>query len=250
MGKRSDDKRSFKLYNDYINHVGLLSNEDAGRLFKAILAYANGLEVDALGGVAEMAFSFISAQLDRDKQAYDNRCEANRANGKKGGRPPKAPKEEASCSVADTQAPSEPMVDVKGRADNKADNADGPQQLEMPQTEEKKPKKKRNDYSMEFEEFWKRYPRPVDKGAAYKKFVARLKEGYTAHDLCLAALRYGNQCRLQHTEQSYIKHAKTFLGETKPFLEFLSATGPQGAPTNVPSSSVDEDIRNGKNPFL
>ena len=103
---------------------------------------------------------------------------------------------------------------------------------------------------MEFEEFWKRYPRKADKGAAFKQFNARLKEGHTAHDLCLAALRYGNKCRLQHTEESYIKHAKTFLGATKPFLEFLQAAGPQGALANAPISQVDEDIRNGKNPFL
>lgn len=243
MGKKSDDKRSFKLYNDYINHVGLLSDEDAGRLFKAILSYANGQEVEALGGVAEMAFSFISAQMDRDKQAYDNRCEANRANGKKGGRPSKAQREEPeNAGGAENGQP--------GAAQAVEDT--GPRQLELPAPEPKKQRKKRTEpaYTMEFEEFWKRYPRKADKGAAFKQFNARLKEGHTAHDLCLAALRYGNKCRLQHTEESYIKHAKTFLGATKPFLEFLQAAGPQGALANAPISQVDEDIRNGKNPFL
>lgn len=243
MGKKSDDKRSFKLYNDYINHVGLLSDEDAGRLFKAILAYANGQEVEALGGVAEMAFSFISAQMDRDKQAYDNRCEANRANGKKGGRPSKAKREEPeNAGGAENGQP--------GAAQAVEDT--GPRQLELPAPEPKKQRKKRTEpaYTMEFEEFWKHYPRKVDKGAAFKQFNVRLKEGHTAHDLCLAALRYGNKCRLQHTEESYIKHAKTFLGATKPFLEFLQAAGPQGALANAPISQVDEDIRNGKNPFL
>ena len=48
---------------------------------------------------------------------------------------------------------------------------------------EKKPegsgKTKRNEYAVAFEEFWKVYPRKVDKGNAYKKYQARLNDGYS-----------------------------------------------------------------------
>ena len=42
----SEKKKSFILYNDYRKHIGMLSDEDAGRLFKAIYcrALANGAD--------------------------------------------------------------------------------------------------------------------------------------------------------------------------------------------------------------
>ena len=52
MVRTSDDKKAFYLYNDYIDHVKLMSDEDAGKLFKAILEYENDLEVQELSGVA------------------------------------------------------------------------------------------------------------------------------------------------------------------------------------------------------
>ena len=81
MVRTSDDKKAFYLYNDYIDHVKLMSDEDAGKLFKAILEYENDLEVQELSGVAAMAFSFIKNQLDRDSSKYEEICKKNRANG-------------------------------------------------------------------------------------------------------------------------------------------------------------------------
>lgn len=78
MVRTSDDKKAFYLYNDYIDHVKLMSDEDAGKLFKAILEYENDLEVQELSGVAAMAFSFIKNQLDRDSSKYEEICKKNR----------------------------------------------------------------------------------------------------------------------------------------------------------------------------
>ena len=87
--RKSDDKKSFQLYNDYIDHFSLMSDEEAGKLIKAIFCYVNDLPCEELAGLSLMAFSFISSQLKRDKDKYDARCEANRINGRLGGRPKK-----------------------------------------------------------------------------------------------------------------------------------------------------------------
>lgn len=76
-------------------------------------------------------------------------------------------------------------------------------------------------YSTEFEAFWEEYPRKNDKGMAYKKYLARLKDGYSADELITAAKAYRAQCVREKTEQKYIKHPKTFLGDSTPFLDFL-----------------------------
>ena len=88
MGK-SEDKKSFQLYNDYIDHFSLMSDEEAGKLIKAIFCYVNDLPCEELAGLPLMAFSFIRSQLKRDSDKYDARCEINRRNGKLGGRPKK-----------------------------------------------------------------------------------------------------------------------------------------------------------------
>lgn len=81
---------------------------------------------------------------------------------------------------------------------------------------------KNSGYSSTFEEFWKAYPRKVDKGQAYKKYQARLKDGFTPDELLEAAMNYAKQCTKERTEQKFIKHAKTFLGDSTPFIEYIS----------------------------
>lgn len=82
------DKKSFILYTDSIDIVEFLPDEEAGQLFKALMAHANGIEVGPMPAGATVAFMSMSRQIDRDNAKYESKCEANRRNGKKGGRPP------------------------------------------------------------------------------------------------------------------------------------------------------------------
>ena len=76
------------LYYEYREHFECLSDEECGALVKALLAYGEeGTLPENLTGSARIAFSFIRRQIDRDNEKYDERCEKNRSNGKKGGRP-------------------------------------------------------------------------------------------------------------------------------------------------------------------
>lgn len=78
------NKKSFVLYCNYRDHIKLLSIEDKAKLLDAIFDYANGEEVELEGAVG-MAFSFITAQMDRDTAKYEEKCEKLRENGSKGG---------------------------------------------------------------------------------------------------------------------------------------------------------------------
>jgi hypothetical protein len=81
------DKTNFILYKDYQSHVDLLSDEQAGKLFKAIFKYVDGRQEPKLDGMTTMAFSFIKASLERDLVKYKKRVVASQENGKLGGRP-------------------------------------------------------------------------------------------------------------------------------------------------------------------
>lgn len=82
-------------------------------------------------------------------------------------------------------------------------------------------KKGKTEYPTNFEAFWKVYPRHEGKGEAYKKYKARLKDGYSEEELITAAGNYARRCEAEHTEVKYIKHAKTFLSDSTPFVDFL-----------------------------
>ena len=78
-----------KVYHDLIGVVDELSDTEAGRLFKAILAYGHAGEVRALSGSERLVFMMIKGQMDRDRDSYTQTVERNRENGSKGGRPKK-----------------------------------------------------------------------------------------------------------------------------------------------------------------
>ena len=78
-------------------------------------------------------------------------------------------------------------------------------------------------YTQNFEAFWKVYPRKKDKGAAFKKYCARINSGFSEEQLLEAAKKYASECEENETEQKYIKHAATFLGDNTPFTYYLES---------------------------
>lgn len=96
---------------------------------------------------------------------------------------------------------------------------------------QKKTKQKKSEscYSNDFDVFWEVYPRKSDKGSAYKKYLTRLKDGWSPEQLLTAAKKYRAQITANRTEQKYIKLCKTFLSDTTPFADYLTKTERQGA---------------------
>ena len=81
---------SFLIYKKFYKPIKNLSDEDKGKLFKAIFEYQTQ-DFDGPEQVIEpqihMAFEFFKNQFELDNKKWEKRVEANRANGKKGGRP-------------------------------------------------------------------------------------------------------------------------------------------------------------------
>ena len=73
------ERKSIVLYLDSEQQWEMLSNEQAGILIKALLKYSvTGERIKTDDGMMLMAFSFMSAQIDRDGAKYDEKCERNR----------------------------------------------------------------------------------------------------------------------------------------------------------------------------
>lgn len=79
------EKKSFVLYHDIRTPLELLTDEQRGKLFIALLDYSEHGELPDFDGALLMAFAFIRMSLDRDAEAWAEkrakRAEAGRSGG-------------------------------------------------------------------------------------------------------------------------------------------------------------------------
>ena len=84
--------KGFFTYFHHADTLEMLSDEQAGRLYKALMRYGNtGEEMDcgddcALG----VMFSLFKKEIDYNFERYNEICDIRREAGKKGGRPRKS----------------------------------------------------------------------------------------------------------------------------------------------------------------
>ena len=78
-------RKSFLIYFDWEEPLQELTNEELGELFKATFIYAKyGEEIDFEHRSLKLVFGFIKSALDRDREAYKERCKRNAENAKAG----------------------------------------------------------------------------------------------------------------------------------------------------------------------
>lgn len=81
----SEKKKSFILYAEDYRFFRTLADSQKAALLDAIFLHALGAELPALDPTTEMAFHFISAQLDRDHDKWEATRRARIEAGRKGG---------------------------------------------------------------------------------------------------------------------------------------------------------------------
>lgn len=83
------EKSSFVLYDRYYEQINMLSDEQAGQLFKAIYANRSGEEIAISDPAVAILWSVIRQQMDIDDRKYQEVCDKRKSAGQKGGRPAK-----------------------------------------------------------------------------------------------------------------------------------------------------------------
>lgn len=76
----------FKCFHSYKDKCKKLSDQELGRLFRALMEYSESGTAPDLTGRESIAFDFIADEIDRDKSAYADTCRKNKENGSKGGK--------------------------------------------------------------------------------------------------------------------------------------------------------------------
>lgn len=139
-------KTSFILYCDSLAVLDVLSDEQAGKLFKAMRTYhLTGVEPDDI--ILKLAITSFIHQWKRDLVKFDKVCERNRSNGSKGGRP-KNP-----VGYSETQdnpvEPKKPEKEKEKENDNEKENIKLKRTAPTPTLEEVQAFFKENGYSVE-----------------------------------------------------------------------------------------------------
>lgn len=70
-------------YNSYIKKTEKLSDQEVGRLFRALMHYSATGERQELEGRESIAFDFIADDIDRAQKRYNDSCQKNAENIKK-----------------------------------------------------------------------------------------------------------------------------------------------------------------------
>ena len=164
------EKKSFVLYLEYAEYFAELTDEQAGKVIKAIYAFEQGQELPELSGAAKIAFSAIRNQLVRDNERWEKKVEC----GKLGGRPKKSREnqEETKTKPNDNQSKTEAKPNdkqTKAYMNNElcimSNELCNNPPVVPPEGDGAEPAPKEPKVTG-FDEFWQSYPHKVGKKAA------------------------------------------------------------------------------------
>ena len=154
----NDKKKSFLLYLDTLEILHKLTDEQAGKLLKAFLAYHSKQDLN-LDPMLDLVFFSFQAQFERDGVKYNTIVERNRNNGSKGGRPKNPVKAKEPSGLSGN--PSEPK-----KADSVKDSGSDKDK------DSESDNKVTND---RFAEFWDLYGKKTDSAKCKTKFARLTK---------------------------------------------------------------------------
>lgn len=165
------EKKSFLVYHAWRQQLSLLTDEQRGQLLMAMIDYSEFGKQPELDDITNMAFSFISMQMDRDMEAYKDKCNTNQENGKKGGRPKKAngnPKNPKNPTVHTETEKTERFLEKPKKPDK-----DKEEDKDKDINNNTMCKKRANEL---FERLWKAYPNKRGKGQVSDAKKCKLAE--------------------------------------------------------------------------
>ena len=236
--------------------LNVLTDEQAGRLFKAILRYAE------TGENTEFTDDVLSAELyrlyvkdiDTIDSRYEKRCEMNRRNGMRGGRPsvtvnpkekpketerlpekpneterlpekPNESKRKRKNPDTDTDTDNDTDTDTDTDTDNDIkENIKRKNQSVNNKTEKEDPDKDPdNVIPLTFEKIWNVYP-VTDirrKDGVCREYIHRIREGWEPEQLLKAAEHYSEYCKRKEIDPRYIVRPWNFYGDKKVFIDYI-----------------------------
>lgn len=192
---------------EFLDEMDLLSDEEYGRLIRAMQAYSITGEDNPPSGQERFFWKRARNVVDRYKDSYESRRQASRENGKKGGRPQKPDgfPENLEKPIGFPENQTKPSESQKSQTKTETKTKTKAETKFEENTPQKPP-----TGGGAFEAFWAVYPRKVGKLAAKKAF-GRVD---VPLETLLTALRR-QKCSAQWTAENgrYIPNPATWLNQ-------------------------------------
>lgn len=204
----------FCCYHSYARKLAKLSDQEVGRLFRALLQYSETGEAQELAGRESVAFDFIADDIDRAKEKYGEKCRQNSENAKLGRKRTLADASERIRSHTNGSETSQ----YKDKDED--ENEDPPPSPPRGQNRASAPK-----YHPDwFERFWALYPRKTNREASVRAWD-RLKPDLELCRVMDRAIRV-QIGSVQWQDKQHIPHPSTWLNGKR----WLDELGEEGAP--------------------
>ena len=183
----------FKARNIWGASIDALSNDEAGRLAKAMWAYTMRGEMRELSGAAGAVFALILMTLQQDEQAMTELSQKRAEAGSKGGK-----QTQANASKAKQDEANQANADIKIKNKNKSIDKD----IDINTLDG-------------FDAFWTAYPRKTGKGEARKAW-AKIRPNAELIQQILDAVKWQSQSDQWKKEKGqYIPYPATWLNQQR-----------------------------------
>ena len=197
------NKKSFLVHKDSLHVLNELSNEEAGKLFKAIYSFQEGEEF-ALDTLTKITFAPFKAQFIRDNEKYNKTCEARAASGSKGG-------------LAKASKAYQKLANGSKTKQNVANLAESVNDSDSDKESDKESESdKGNDINKAFDKFWVSGMTKQNKQGALKSFIKQYKESKQEIDVFTGYLINDVQKRVAANVFGFDKmHPTTYLNQKR-----------------------------------
>ena len=116
------ERKSFLLYTEYFKQIKKLSIEQRGILLTAIMNFQSGEDLPDMDPLTDMCFGFISDDMQRNNEKYEETVEKRREAGRKGGLATQANRANATfASFASNDASKQNFKQIEANQANQAD---------------------------------------------------------------------------------------------------------------------------------
>ncbi len=190
----------FICHDDYLQKTAKLTDEEVGRLFRALMRYHATGVADEVEGRESIAFDFVREDIDRTEAAYKAKCEKNRNN-------------RLSALNNDRQQSS---TTVNDRAQK--------------EKEKEKEKEKKKEQELLFARFWNAYPKHTAKATARKAFDKVDPDAAKVETMIAAIEKQKASAQWQENGGQFIPYPATWLNQNRWEDELPKPTAGKGKP--------------------
>ena len=196
-------KRSFILHHDFHETLFQLSDEQAGIVFKSIFHWQINGELPEIDFALKMVLSPLITQFKRDNSKWDKISEIRSGAGTKG-----VKKKLANAKRRKQKLANVSKCDVSVSVSGSVSDSVNVSEEDTPLT----PQGGSNDYTPDFELFWKAYPRKVGKLGAFRAFQ-RIKSKPPVEELVRAIEAHARSEAWTRDGGQFIPHPQTWLNQ-------------------------------------